>query len=55
MPRKKEPPLSAAEQRKRFEALARETGAGTSKKELKEALERVAKSDRAGSIKKRSR
>jgi hypothetical protein len=27
MPKKKEPPLSAAEQTRRFEALARETGA----------------------------
>lgn len=47
MPRKKEAPLSAAEQRKRFEELARETGASTSKKEMRDVIERVAKSDRA--------
>ncbi len=43
MPKKKESPLSAAEQRRRFEVLAREAGASTSGKDLREAVKRVAK------------
>ena len=52
MPKKKEPPLSAEEQRKRFEELARESGARTSSKDLRGTLKRVAKSD-AGKAKSR--
>jgi len=47
MPKKKDPPLSAAEQRRRFEALAREVGARQSpedfKKTLKSTLEKKRK------------
>lgn len=43
MPKKKEPPLSAEEQRRRFEALARQSGANASSKEVKDMLERLAK------------
>jgi hypothetical protein len=43
MPKKKEPPLSAEEQRKRFEELARKSGASTSSKDLRGLLERVAR------------
>lgn len=42
MPKKKDPPLSAAEQRKRFEALARQIGARQSAEELKKTLRKVA-------------
>lgn len=42
MPKKKDPPLSAAEQRRRFEALARQVGAQQSAEELKKTLRRVA-------------
>jgi hypothetical protein len=52
MPKKKEPPLSAEEQRKRFEELARESGARTSSKDMREALKRAAQSD-AGKTKSR--
>ena len=47
MPKKKDPPLSAAEQHRRFEELADETGADTSSKTLRKALEHLAKSDSA--------
>jgi hypothetical protein len=42
MPKKKEPPLSPTEQRRRFEELARKSGAKASTKELRDALRRVA-------------
>jgi len=51
MPKKKDPPLSAAEQRKRFEALAREIGANTSKADLKKAVGRAALSQKGRSVK----
>jgi hypothetical protein len=38
MPKKKGPPLSAQEQKRRFEALARQLGAQKSDTEFKEAL-----------------
>jgi hypothetical protein len=44
MPKKKEPPLSPNEQRRRFEALARQAGASASSKQLREMLGRIAKS-----------
>ena len=47
MPKKKDPPLSAAEQRCRFEVLASTTGAGPSGKQFKNILERVAKANKA--------
>lgn len=53
MPKKKEPPLSAAEQRKRFEALAREVGAHQSTGTLKRVLGRVAPIRAKQSIKKK--
>ena len=42
MPKKKEPPLSAEEQRRWFEALAREAKADGSTKQLKRTLGRIA-------------
>jgi hypothetical protein len=42
MPKKKEPPLTPKEQRRRFEELARESGASSSPKELREVLGRIA-------------
>jgi hypothetical protein len=42
MPKKKDPPLSAAEQRRRFEALARQVGARQSAEELRKTLRKVA-------------
>jgi hypothetical protein len=44
MPKKKDPPLSAAEQKRRFEALAREVGARQSAEELRKNLRQVATS-----------
>ena len=41
MPKKKAPPLTPEEQRKRFEALARQAGAQGSAKQFKETLGRV--------------
>jgi len=43
MPKKKQPPLTPQEQRRRFEALARQAGASASSKELRDAIERVAR------------
>jgi hypothetical protein len=44
MPKKKEPPLTPEEQRKRFEELARQAGASSSPKEdVRKALERIAR------------
>jgi hypothetical protein len=43
MPKKKDPPLSAAEQRRRFEALARDVGAQGSAKQVKETLQQIAR------------
>jgi hypothetical protein len=41
MPKKKDPPLSTAEQRKRFEELAREVGSRTpSESEIKRGLKK---------------
>jgi hypothetical protein len=42
MPKKKEPPLSPAEQKKRFEALAREVGARQSAEQFKKNLRKIA-------------
>ena len=47
MPKKKDPPLSVAEQRRRFEELARKSGASASSKNFRHLIERVAKSQRA--------
>lgn len=44
MPKKKSPPLPDSEQKKRFEKIAKETGATASAKELREVLEKVARS-----------
>jgi hypothetical protein len=52
MPKKKEPPLSASEQRRRFEALARETGARQSSQDLKKTLGRIAVVGKASAKKK---
>jgi hypothetical protein len=38
MPKKKDPPLSAAEQRRRFEELARDVGARQSPEQFKRTL-----------------
>ena len=43
MPKKKDPPLSAAEQRKRFEETARRLGASLPRDKLKELVHKVAK------------
>lgn len=43
MPKRKEPTLSDAEQRKRFEALARKSGATASTKEFRDTLRRIAR------------
>jgi hypothetical protein len=42
MPKRKEPELTAAEQKKRFEALAREVGARQSTDEFRKTLGRIA-------------
>jgi hypothetical protein len=48
MPRKKDPPLSAEEQKKRFEALARDIGSHPPKPEqLKRLIGRIASGKRA--------
>jgi hypothetical protein len=52
MPKKKEPPLSAEEQRKRFEELAREVGAHGSARDLKKTIGRIAMSKRKSDAKK---
>jgi hypothetical protein len=49
MPKRKAPELTPAEQKKRFEALAREVGADASSNDFKRALRGVAK---AGTQKK---
>lgn len=41
MPKRKEPELTPAEQKKRFEALAREVGAQGSPEQFKNTLKRV--------------
>lgn len=41
MPRKKDPPLSSAEQKKRFEALARDAGARQTTEEFKKTVGRI--------------
>ena len=41
MPKRKEPELTPAEQKKRFEALAREVGAKQSPDQFKKALKRI--------------
>lgn len=41
MPKRKEPELTPAEQKKRFEALAKEVGADRSKIDLKKALKQI--------------
>lgn len=43
MPRKKQPDLDPDEQKKRFEALARQTGASASAEQFREAVKRIAK------------
>ena len=42
MPKKKQPPLSPEEQRKRFEALARESGARISKEQFRRIVGKIA-------------
>lgn len=42
MPKRKEPELTPAEQKKRFEALAREVGANQSADQFKKNLRRLA-------------
>jgi hypothetical protein len=43
MPKKKAPPLTPAEQRKRLEELARQAGAAASSKDLRETVRRIAR------------
>lgn len=43
MPRKKDPPLSPAEQRKRLEELARQVGATASAGDIKKTLSRISR------------
>lgn len=45
MPKKKEPPLGAEEQRKRFEELAKKSGAGASTADVQAILKRIARPD----------
>lgn len=53
MPKKKGPPLSAEEQKRRFEALAREVGARQSAEEFKKNIRRVATVTGKQSVKKK--
>lgn len=43
MPKRKEPELTPAEQKKRFEELARQAGASASPKQFREVLGRIAR------------
>lgn len=43
MPKKKEPPLSAEEQKKRFEELARRSGAQATSGDMRRIIKKVAR------------
>lgn len=55
MPRKKEPPLSGAEQRRRFEQLAREAGAQGSTADFKRIVGRIARPKKVMTVGKKKR